>query len=68
MNTFVTLMEAYGTKLEHKIPKNPMTHPPSPPQRKNILGLLGACCFTSLAARNFYLTHVKYHFSVMSHV
>jgi hypothetical protein len=31
MNTFVTLMEAYGTKWEHKIPKNPMTHPPSPP-------------------------------------
>jgi len=43
-------------------------HPPSPPQRKKILGLLGACCFTPLTAKNSYLIHVNYHFSLMSHV
>jgi len=45
------------------------SHDPSPsPSPKEILGLLGACCSTSLAARNFYFTHVNYHFSVMNHV
>jgi len=34
MNTFVTLMEAYGTKWEHKIPKNTMTIPPPLPKGK----------------------------------
>jgi hypothetical protein len=32
------------------------------------LGLLRACCFTPLVAMNSYLTHVNYHFSIMSHV
>jgi len=67
MNTFVTLMESYGTELEHKIPKNPMTHPPRPLLPKGNIGPLGACCSTS-SARNFYFTHVNYHFSIMDHV
>jgi len=46
------------------------SHDPSPlpSPKEKILGLLGACCFTSLDIRNFYLTHVNYHFSIMSHV
>jgi hypothetical protein len=34
MNTFVTLMETYGTEWEHKIPKNTMTIPPPFPKGK----------------------------------
>jgi hypothetical protein len=42
----------FGTKKSKKF-KTPQPLPPSP-QIKRTLGLLGACCITSLAQQNFY--------------